>query len=660
MALSCFGRVLSIGPHVNSIHARSACTRRLLLVAPVRFAGSSKTWPTDANVLRSCKTNARGDDVVEFSYGNADFGSIRRSGAFYVDKTPFLPTLESLTYGGKSLLFLRPRRFGKSLLVSMMHHYYDISLADQYDELFRGLWVYDHPTPEKSKFMVWPLNFSKVAVSYDETVLRANFLTSVVSGLLVIAQRYRGLHPALDRFFDDEMHKFTEPAALVDKMLGIFTGIKEKLYVLIDEYDTFANALLSSDQLDLYERVTDKIGFVRAFYRTLKAGSDAGVIARVFITGGTPILLDDLVTGFNVATNISTEHRYNALAGFTRADVERALDDLLRDRPELASIPEVGDREQFLSTLEAFYDGYRFSAKVKERIFNSTMVIYFLRQLAASGEYPRQMLDANARTDYQELHSLWIATGPGAEERRAVLEQVLSQGQVTSPLIDRFGVRTTTTTAQFVSLMYYTGMLTLAAEPPSGTFYVFEPPNRVIRELAWEHYTRLLEDIHGIPLTGQAIGLSLLDMVIKGTIDSFLDQLRQNILPVLSVRDLRKHDEKAMKMLLMGLVVTTGLLHVLSEKEFAQGFNDLFMSPVQAVATGKYAWMIELKYLTSRAATQTKRQTTFAEAEAQLQRYASDKHLVPMLTRGLKLKAGTLLFVGGKEVIWREWVPTEG
>lgn len=595
--------------------------------------------------------------MVEFAYGNADFGSIRRAGAFYVDKTPFLPILESLNYGGKNLVFSRPRRFGKSSLISMMFHYYDIASADQYDELFRGLWVYEHPTPEKNKFLVLHFNFSTVAPSSDEAVLQANFLSSVQRSLIAFASRYRERHPTLWRFVDERMETFTDPGALMEVLLGVVQGLKDKVYVLIDEYDTFAIALLSTEHLELYQKVTDKMGFVRAFYRALKAGGDAGAIARVFMTGGTPILLDDLMSGFNVALNISTGHRYNALAGFTKADVARGLDELLRDQPELASIPEVGDREQLLTILEAFYDGYRFSPNAKERIFNSTMVIYFLRELAASGEYPRQMLDANARTDYQKLHSLWIATGPGVEERRAVLEQMLTQGQITSPLIDRFGVRTTTTSAQFVSLMYYTGMLTLAAEPPRGPFYMFEPPNRVIRELGWEHYTRLLEDIHGMPLTGQAIGLSLLDMVVQGSLESFLDQLRQNVLPVLSVRDLRKHDEKAMKMLLMGLVITTGLLHVLSEKEFAQGFNDLFMCPVKAVATGKYAWMIELKYLTARAATPTQRQATFAEAEEQLQRYASDKHLVPMLTRGLSLKAGTLLFVGGKEVVWREWTP---
>lgn len=592
--------------------------------------------------------------MVQFSYGNADFASLRRSGCFYVDKTPFLPELESPMFGGKNLVFLRPRRFGKSSLLSMMKYYYDVSLSGDYDELFRGLWIYDHPTPEKSKYVVVLLNFSTISTSDNEAVLQANFLSSIQSRLVAVVERYRGRIAAMERFAQN-LDRYTDPAVLLDQFIATFAGTNEKLYILIDEYDTFANALLSADQTDMYAKITDKFGFVRAFYRALKSGVDSGVVERVFITGGTPILLDDLMTGFNIATNISNHARFDALVGFTRTDVERAVDELLRDKPELNET--VGDREVLLDTLERHYNGYRFSEEATERMFNSTLVTYFLKELGRRGTFPKTMLDANARTDYQKLHGLWAAAGPAAEERRAVLEQMLSEGSVSSPLVDRFGTRTTTTTAQFVSLMYYTGMLTLAPEAALGEFHTFVPPNRVIRELAWEHYTLLLEDLHRLPLTGQAIGLALLAMTLDGNIEPLLVQLRKNILPVLSVRDLRKHDEKAMKMLLIGTLVTSNLVYVLSEKEFAQGFNDLFVTPVPAVQKAKFAWMFELKYVTKGASERAKK-AAFTQAETQLQRYMSDPHLVPMLTRGLALKAGTLLFVGGREVVFREYAPT--
>lgn len=591
--------------------------------------------------------------MVHFAYGNADFADIRRSKAFYVDKTPFLPLLEHPTFGGKHLLFLRPRRFGKSSLLSLMKHYYDASLANEYDELFSGLWIHEHPTPEKSRYLVLHLNFSTVTVSRDEHEVRANFVTCVRNRLRTFVERYRTRIPALESF-NQRMDSEVDPAALMDNFVNIIASTQDKLYVLIDEYDTFANALLSADQRDLYDRITDKIGFVRAFYRALKAGADSSVVGRVFITGGTPILIDDLMTGFNIVTNISNKPRFNALAGFTRTDVERAVDEVFGEMPDLSA--KIGDRSALLETLERFYDGYRFAGRATERMFNSTLVIYCLRELADSGEYPKNMLDPNARTDYQKLHALWASAGPAAEERREVLEQILAEGQVTSPLVDRFGIRTTTTTGQFVSLMYYTGMLTLAAEEPMGDFYTFVPPNRVIRELSWEHYTRLLEDLHSIPLIGQPTGLALLAMAIDGDMEPFLEQLRKKILPVLSVRDLRKHDEKAMKMLLIGTLVTSNLFYVLSEKEFAQGFHDLFITPMPSIHKAKVAWMFELKYVVTDADDATKN-AAIKQAEAQLQRYSSDPHLVPMLTRGLGLKAATLLFVGGKEVVFREYVP---
>lgn len=591
--------------------------------------------------------------MVQFAYGNADFASLRRSGCFYVDKTPFLPLLEHPTYGGNHLVFLRPRRFGKSSLLSMLKYYYDAAFAHEYDELFRGLWIHENPTPERGRYLVLHLNFSTVTTTDDEHELRANFLTSVRSKLRTFLAHYCVRHPALEPFHR-QIEGYTDPAALMDDFLGIIAGTNEKLYVLIDEYDTFANALLSANQTDLYEKITDKFGFVRSFYRALKTGADAGSVGRMFITGGTPILLDDLMTGFNMTTNISNNARFNALAGFTRTDVERAVDELLHDMPEL--VEAVGPRESLLETLERFYNGYRFSQDATERLFNSTLVIYFLKELAGKKKPPQNMLDPNARTDYQKLHALWASAGPAAEERRGVLEQVLAEGRVESPLVDRFGMRTTTTTGQFVSLMYYTGMLTLAPEEPDGDFYTFVPPNRVIRELSWEHYTRLLEELHGIPLIGQPIGLALLAMAIDGNLEPFVERLRKTVLPVLSVRDLRKHDEKAMKMLLIGTLITSNLFYVLSEKEFAQGFNDLFITPMPSVRRGKFAWMFELKYVVTDADEATKN-TAIEKAEAQLARYAADPHLVPMLTRGLGLKAATLLFVGGKDLVVKEFEP---
>ncbi len=588
---------------------------------------------------------------MKIAYGDADFANIRRDGCFYVDKTPFLPVLESREFGSKNIIFLRPRRFGKSSLLSMMEHYYDISLSDEYDELFRGLWIHDHPTPEKSKFMVLHLNFSQVSAGGGEQALTASFTTTIKAAVQTLGIRYRNRIPELGRLYD-VLKDVREPADMLTDLIGIMSASKDALYVMIDEYDTFATALLSGEQKEVYSKITDKMGFVRAFYRTLKAGTETGAIARVFITGGTPILLDDLVTGFNVVTNISNNPQFNTLAGFTEADVARAVDELFHYRPELQSVPEIGDRQKLLATLEEYYDGYRFAQDATERVFNSTMVLYFLRELARRGKAPMEILDPNARTDYRKLHSFWAAVGPEAEERRIAIETVLNTGEVWSELVDRFGVKTGSTTSQFVSLMYYTGMLTLTAEMPRGKQVRFETPNRVIRELGYEHYMNLLEDIRGIHLTDEPVGAAFYVMAQKGDIQPLLDVLRKRVLMAVSVRDVRKHDEKAMKMLLIGAIVTSRIFYVLSEKEFAHGFNDIFMSPLSHVPQAKYAWMIELKYLTVKE--RKKVDSVVKEAEGQLAQYLADPQLVPMLSKGMELKVGTLVFVGNKDVQWRE------
>jgi hypothetical protein len=588
---------------------------------------------------------------MKIAYGNANFADIRKRGSFYVDKTPFLPMLESDELGAKNIIFMRPRRFGKSSLLSMMEHYYDIHLSYQYDELFQGLWIHEHPTPEKSKHMVLHLDFSQMSVGDGEQELKTGFYTVVKAAVRSLGARYKNRVADLGGLVD-RLENIQDPANLMAELVGIMSAADAALYVMIDEYDTFAVALLAAEQKDVYSKVTDKLGFVRAFYRTLKAGTQTGAIARVFITGGTPILLDDLVTGFNVVTNISNNRDYNTLAGFTEADVVRAVDELLQGKPELLSIPEVGDRQQLLQTLEEFFDGYRFAQDAKERVFNSTMVLYFLRELGRRGSFPMDILDPNARTDYRKLHSLWAAAGPQAEERREAIEKVLETGEVWSELVDRFGVKTGSTTSQFVSLMYYTGMLTLTTDPPLGKLVRFQTPNRVIRELGYEHYMNLLEDIRGIHMTDEPVGSALGVMAQKGDIQPFLDVLRKRVLMAVSVKDVRKHDEKAMKMLLIGALVTSRIFYVLSEKEWAHGFNDLFMSPLSNVPQAKYAWMIELKYLTTKE--RKKVGKVVEEAETQLAQYLADPNLVPMLSKGLELKVGTMVFVGNKDVEWRE------
>ncbi len=590
---------------------------------------------------------------MKIPYGMANFAKIRKNGYFYVDKTPFLPMLESAERGYAHLLFLRPRRMGKSALVSMLSHYYDRARASEFDALFRGLWIHDHPTPEKNGYVVLNLNYSQVSSDGGHAALMKNFGDATKSGIRTLTMRNRDFIPELGDLFQ-KIDGYEDAGGAVNHLFSIMAGAEQPLYVLIDEYDTFANSLLSTGKEDLYAEVTDRTGFVRNFYRIIKAATESGAVGRLFVTGASPILLDDLNTGFNISTNISNRPQFNTLAGFTRADVERAVDLLLSHQPELARIPEVGDREQLLSVMERYYNGYRFSPDATERVFNSDMVLYFLRELVDAGKYPTQMLDMNARTDYRKFHRLWAGVGPAADKRRETMESILRDGFVWSELIEQFGRQGPSSTYQFVSLLYYTGMLTLSPEPRRGKEHRFEVPNQVIRELGWEHLAGLLKDLDGVELQTHPMNTAQYEMATTGDIAPFIDVFRTEVVKAMGIKDLRQFNEKALKMMLLTCLVLTGIFNVLSEKEFAQGYCDLFLSPMASTQGAKYAWMLEIKYL-SATATEEEIERAFAAAQIQLDQYMSDAELLPSITQGKEMRAGTLLFVSNKDVQFRPW-----
>ena len=593
---------------------------------------------------------------MKIPYGIADFGRIRQNGDFYVDKTPFLAKLERSELA--NAVFLRPRRMGKSSLISMMAHYYDLAREDQFDKLFGGLWVHEHPTPEKNAHVVLHLNFGAVRGTDEPSVIHAftETVRNVVRGTL---RRYFDYGSEFRQMYE-QLEKFVDAVDLVQRLSVLVTGIDKRLYVLIDEYDTFASGLISAGSHEVYASLTERTGFVRRFYASLKMGSETGGISRIFITGVSPLLLDDIYTGFNIATNITTDLRFHALAGFTRRDVEQALDELLRTQPELAQDPRVGDRAVLMNTLERYYDGYRFSVDVEERMFNSDMVLYFLAKLQSLGKYPQQMLDPNARTDYQKFYGLFHASGQPIEGRREVLTTVLTEGGVSGKLVETLGMTPPPDPRdQFISLLFYTGLLTATTEPQTELRTRFEIPNMVIRELQWEHFSGVLKDSTSINVRLPAIVDGQRQMANEGEIRLFVEALHEHVMKVLGLKDMRNFREKHVKMILITSAVLSAIFQVLSEKEFAQGFCDLFWVPRPDNFLAKYSWMLELKYLSTNASEDAIEQA-FQDAQTQLARYASDPVLVPILTKAHKMNAATLVFVGAKEIRCRPWPKGSG
>ena len=588
---------------------------------------------------------------MKIPYGVSDFEKIRTEGFFYADKTQFLAELERLY---QYVVFLRPRRFGKSTLVSMLEHYYDLGKRERFDALFDGLWVHSHPTEEQGRYLVLTLDFSRVSTDAGEDALRRSFAETVRGGVRTLLLRYRELIPALGDLYPN-LDNVKDAEALIGAVLDVVAATSHKIYLLIDEYDHFANRLLSAGEGTVYDTIVKKTGFVRTFYATLKSGTRSGAVGRMFVTGVSPLMLDDLSSGFNIATHASMDIGLNEIAGFTRADTERAVDELLATRPALAQIPELGDRDTLLTVLEEHYNGYRFSGDAEARLFNSDMVLYFLSSVDRSRKYPDNMLDRNVRTEYSHLQRIGTLSGAAVEARLALLQRILSEGHIRSEIIDQFGVKSVEDSqTHFLSLLYFLGMLTLGASPRSPYGYDLEIPNRVIRELQWEHLALMLEENAKIQMDVSALREAIGAMAVLGDIAPFLSLFHTQVLQTFSNRDMRGLDEKTIKLLLMTYASLGRAFYPLSEREFAQGYGDLFLAASKNLSGANFSWLLEFKYLKV-GAKQAQIEAAFAEAEAQVARYSADPALLPHLLGDKKLKAGMLVFLGAKKVLFRPW-----
>ncbi|MBK9266514.1 MAG: AAA family ATPase [Polyangiaceae bacterium] len=588
---------------------------------------------------------------MKIAYATCDFAALRREKAFYVDKTPFIPHLEN---AGKFLIFLRPRRFGKSTLISTLENYYDIALADKFDELFGGLWIHEHPTPEKNKYLVLRFDFSPVASEGTTDEIRRSFAIQIKASVRSFIWRYEKLVPRLSTLEARVRSDDQDTAAIMTELFTVVRDAEHQVYLLIDEYDHFGNRLLSDGLIDTYQDIVRSAGFVRSFYASLKAFTITSTLARMFVTGVSPIMLDDLSSGFNIITHVSQSDALNALAGFTTADVERAVDTMLRDRPDLAADPRIGDRKALLETLERYYDGYRFSKRATEKMYNSTLVLYFLGKVLASGYYPDQMLDLNVRTDYGRLYGIARNTSGQETGTRELLEQILTSESVASPLVEQFGTKMHFGDAQIVSLFYYMGMLTFGPNAAEETIPVFVIPNRVMRELQWSYLVFALADHDDIRIDMSHVATALATMAKHGDIQPLLDVFHKQVISRISNRDLMQFNEKTMKLMLFAYLSQTNSFYLMSEKEVAQGYCDLLLGLKGNASAAKYAWIIEAKYVKTDA-TDEEIEAAVQEGFAQIERYVSDADVVQMLTLGNHLRAGVLVFVGTKDVRYWAW-----
>ena len=577
---------------------------------------------------------------MRLPYGKANFAEIRRGAYAYVDKTGFIPALESAEKGRHYLVFLRPRRMGKTLLLSMLEHYYDILAVPSFDALFGGLAIASAPTAERGRYVVLRLEMTGMPTDTGVDQLRAVFHSRLHNKLTKFLDRYRTILPEVVAAFDAG-RSTEDPASLMDRFLQAMGRSPHPLYLFVDEYDNFTNDLIARGDHQTYRDLVHASGFVREFYKTIKEGAALGVLPRIFMTGVSPVTLDDLTSGFNITSNISLHEDFNALAGFATEDVRRLVTGVLADGGYALDPAKVEE------DLRLYYNGYLFSRDATERLFNPDMVLYFLKELQPPARYPNELLDINVRTDYGRIQRLLFT--PDGEVREAVaasFQTVITQGWIDAEPASSFPLDRAHEGGYFVSLLYYLGLLTHQWD---AGWLRLGIPNYAIRLLYWEAIGRLLHDLHHVDVDVAHVRTAQRAMALGGDLAPFLELVFTRVVRKLSNRDLIWLDEKTMKVVLLAYLSLVEVFFAWSEMELSFGYSDLVLVPNHRQPAAQVGFVIELKYLKS-GATEADVTARLDEADAQLRRYLADPRLAAIVPpRGWK--AVSVAFVA-TEACW--------
>jgi hypothetical protein len=519
--------------------------------------------------------------MLKIAYGEASFDNLRSGGATYIDKTHFIPLMEA----NKKFFFIRPRRFGKSLWISVLQAYYDVARKDKFDTLFDGLYIKDNPTDYKSTYLILRFDFSGINTKNEES-LQGDFTYRVRRTCEDFLYKYKYLlSEDIYKKLESERKDFSA-ANSINFVKGEVNRFQKKLFVLIDEYDHFANKLASEGRESFIKNILSSAGFVREFYEQLKIASGEGVIERFFITGVSPLMLDELSSGFNITSDLTTDPRFNEMLGFTEKEIKDLLDKVDNERYLDKS------KEEVFQDMEALYNGYKFCEEVNTRVFNSDMVLYFLEKFSAIG-YPKDLLDENVKTDYSKLRGL-IVGASGKDKLQSIIEEINLNSSLNLTLVKRFNFSQRFSDNELKSLLFYLGLLTFSDKPNQ-----FIIPNYVIRTLYWEYLRRFLEEsltiefdmrllseaIHGMAETGDTSALKEL------SVDFFQKKL--------SSYDYSNFSEKHVKFLFVCYFTLSKLYNIISEREISERkrMDLLFEAHPAYYHYVKFNFIIEFKYI---------------------------------------------------------------
>ncbi len=570
-------------------------------------------------------------------YGMQNFEDVIKEDCYYVDKTPFIEQIEE---SNKYFFFIRPRRFGKTLTLSMLENYYDINKKDKFDEIFGKLYIGQNPTPEHSTYLIIHLNFAEVAAGLDDYKdgldnhcrLVFNFFCDIYAHILP-ADTKEGLQQ--------------EPDA-VSKLRFLCQKCQEvgkKIYLFIDEYDNFTNMILAHEEhLMRYRNQTHGEGYLRQFFNTIK-GAAGNTLGRVFVTGVSPVTMDDLTSGFNIGTNYSLSPDFNEMTGFTEEEVRKMLDYYG------SVLPFNHTTDELIKVMKPWYDNYCFAEDRygETTMYNSVMVLNFVDNYIRSNyQIPKKMVETNIRIDYDKLRML-IRHDKEFAHDASIIQQLVTQGFVIGTLNENFPAERINDPDNFLSLLFYFGMVTIDGTYKGETKFII--PNEVVRD---QMYTYLLDTYKENDLVYDRYSKGKLEskLAYDGQFKPYFEYIADCLKKYSSQRDKQK-GEAFVHGFTLAMTSQNKFYRPISELDNDGGYADIFLSPLCDIYKDMVdSYIIELKYSKSQT-TDEQVKKLFEEASAQISRYA-DSDMVREAVKTTKLHKLVVIYRGAEMVACEE------
>ena len=570
-------------------------------------------------------------------YGMQNFEDVIKEDCYYVDKTPFIEQIEE---SNKYFFFIRPRRFGKTLTLSMLENYYDINKKDKFDEIFGKLYIGQNPTPEHNTYLIIHLNFAEVAAGLDDYKDGLDNHCSLVFNFF--CDIYAHILPADTK---EGMEKLTDAVSQLRFLCQKCQEVGKKIYLFIDEYDNFTNMILAHEEhLVGYRNQTHGEGYLRQFFNTIK-GTAGNSLGRVFVTGVTPVTMDNLTSGFNIGTNYSLSSDFNEMTGFTEEEVRKMLDYYG------SVLPFNHTTDELIKVMKPWYDNYCFAEERygETTMYNSMMVLYFVdNYIDYEYQITKKMVETNIRIDYDKLRML-IRHDKEFAHDASIIQQLVTQGFVIGTLNENFPAERINDPDNFLSLLFYFGMVTIDGTYDGETKFII--PNEVVRD---QMYTYLLDTYKENDLVYDRYSKGKLEskLAYHGEYKPYFEYIADCLKKYSSQRDKQK-GEAFVHGFTLAMTSQNKFYRPISELDNDGGYADIFLSPLCDIYKDMVdSYIIELKYSKSQT-TDEQVKKLFEEASAQISRYA-DSDMVREVVKTTKLHKLVVIYRGAEMVACEE------